>query len=368
MKDRIHLLKIEQELISLIKDENRTTYRFPAMSSYHRMLVHRVAAYFGFEHNIDPKGNCVIVDKQDGITRIPELRFKDQIKQLSAEEPKKLILKRNTNSFEDGSMGDRGDLKSSGNGLDARRAKSFEERNEHYEKVKARIFNQSNPKSDTQLGNIEESDSKCNSTEPNYNNGFVNDSAKSNDSLRNFNFNSNHHHFDSGHSSYFNNHHVGGYPKPNYEDNHHLNEHSDYQFNQHNSHFNVHHHLNSTGDLVDNASKFYKSNGYKGKLLKNNNSKNTSKQQQQPPPPPHFYQPNLPPQMLNPLDQQQLYSTNWLPADLNAQQAADCFAKPIYQPLHYNQLTHPNQQKLFLLCNYPGEFALASMMHVRSLI
>lgn len=33
------------------------------MSSYHRMLVHRVAAYFGLEHNVDHSGKSVIINK-----------------------------------------------------------------------------------------------------------------------------------------------------------------------------------------------------------------------------------------------------------------------------------------------------------------
>ena len=55
-KDRSTLLRIEQDMIALVHDSNRTCHRFPAMSSYHRMLVHRVAAYFGMEHNVDQSG------------------------------------------------------------------------------------------------------------------------------------------------------------------------------------------------------------------------------------------------------------------------------------------------------------------------
>lgn len=37
--------------------------KFPHMSSYHRMLVHRVAAYFGMEHNVDQTGKSVIINR-----------------------------------------------------------------------------------------------------------------------------------------------------------------------------------------------------------------------------------------------------------------------------------------------------------------
>lgn len=37
--------------------------KFPQMSSYNRMLVHRVAAYFGLDHYVDGNGTSVIVNK-----------------------------------------------------------------------------------------------------------------------------------------------------------------------------------------------------------------------------------------------------------------------------------------------------------------
>lgn len=40
-------------------------HKFPQMSSYHRMLVHRVAAFFGLEHNVDESGKAVIVNRSN---------------------------------------------------------------------------------------------------------------------------------------------------------------------------------------------------------------------------------------------------------------------------------------------------------------
>ena len=37
--------------------------RFPPMTSYHRMLVHRIAAFFGLDHNVDQSGKAVVVNK-----------------------------------------------------------------------------------------------------------------------------------------------------------------------------------------------------------------------------------------------------------------------------------------------------------------
>lgn len=35
----------------------------PMQKSYDRMLVHRVAAFFGLEHNVDSTGKVVVVTK-----------------------------------------------------------------------------------------------------------------------------------------------------------------------------------------------------------------------------------------------------------------------------------------------------------------
>lgn len=107
------------------------------MSSYQRMLVHRCAAYFGMDHNIETSGKCVVVNKTKN-TRIPETAFKEHIRDdlLFPEEPRRSILKRDSNSFEDCNY------KSPDRhlGLENRRSKSFEEREEEYEKVRRRIF------------------------------------------------------------------------------------------------------------------------------------------------------------------------------------------------------------------------------------
>ncbi|KAK9877543.1 hypothetical protein WA026_018649 [Henosepilachna vigintioctopunctata] len=130
-KDRALMLRIEQELVNLAKDKNKTHYKFPPMSSYQRMLVHRCAAYFGMEHNIESSGKCVVVNKSKN-TRIPCVGFKEHIKDelLFGEEPRRSILKRDSNSMEDYNF------KSPDRhfGLDNRRSKSFEEREEEYEK------------------------------------------------------------------------------------------------------------------------------------------------------------------------------------------------------------------------------------------
>ena len=40
-KDRVLMLKLEQDMTNLVKDTKKTHHKFPHMSSYHRMMVHR---------------------------------------------------------------------------------------------------------------------------------------------------------------------------------------------------------------------------------------------------------------------------------------------------------------------------------------
>ncbi|XP_041104207.1 cAMP-regulated phosphoprotein 21-like isoform X2 [Polyodon spathula] len=99
-RDRMMLLKMEQEIIDFIADNNNHYRKFPQMSSYHRMLVHRVAAYFGMDHNVDQTGKSVIINKTSN-TRIPEERFCEHIKDDKCEESqKRFILKRDNSSID----------------------------------------------------------------------------------------------------------------------------------------------------------------------------------------------------------------------------------------------------------------------------
>ncbi|XP_058405315.1 cAMP-regulated phosphoprotein 21 isoform X10 [Diceros bicornis minor] len=97
---RMILLKMEQEIIDFIGDDNNHYKKFPQMSSYQRMLVHRVAAYFGLDHNVDQTGKSVIINKTSS-TRIPEQRFCEHLKDEKGEESqKRFILKRDNSSID----------------------------------------------------------------------------------------------------------------------------------------------------------------------------------------------------------------------------------------------------------------------------
>ncbi|XP_048784359.1 LOW QUALITY PROTEIN: R3H domain-containing protein 2 [Lagopus muta] len=133
-RDRMMLLKLEQEILEFISDSNNQFKKFPQMTSYHRMLLHRVAAYFGMDHNVDQTGKAVIINKTSN-TRIPEQRFSEHIKdEKNAEFPQRFILKRDDTSM------DRDDNQIRLPLQDGRRSKSIEEREEEYQRARERIF------------------------------------------------------------------------------------------------------------------------------------------------------------------------------------------------------------------------------------
>ncbi|XP_059969871.1 R3H domain-containing protein 2 isoform X9 [Mesoplodon densirostris] len=121
-RDRMMLLKLEQEILDFINDNNNQFKKFPQMTSYHRMLLHRVAAYFGMDHNVDQTGKAVIINKTSN-TRIPEQRFSEHIKdEKNTEFQQRFILKRDDASMDrdDNQTGQNGylsDIRGSREGL-----------------------------------------------------------------------------------------------------------------------------------------------------------------------------------------------------------------------------------------------------------
>ncbi|XP_066046476.1 R3H domain-containing protein 1 isoform X9 [Chamaea fasciata] len=135
-RDRMMLLKLEQEILDFIGNNEVPRKKFPPMTSYHRMLLHRVAAYFGLEHNVDQSGKSVIVNKTSS-TRIPDQKFCEHIKDEKSDDfQKRYILKRDNSSLDKDDNQIRIRLK------DDRRSKSIEEREEEYQRARERIFAQ----------------------------------------------------------------------------------------------------------------------------------------------------------------------------------------------------------------------------------
>ncbi|XP_053531392.1 cAMP-regulated phosphoprotein 21 isoform X4 [Ictalurus punctatus] len=132
-RDRLMLLKLEQDMTDFMTD-NYSYKKFPQMSSYHRMLVHRVAAYFGLEHNVDHSGKAVIINKASN-SRIPEQRFAEHVQEERTEEKRSILKRDNSQEKEDNQLR-MPRLK------EQMRSKSFEEREEEYQKARERIFSQ----------------------------------------------------------------------------------------------------------------------------------------------------------------------------------------------------------------------------------
>ncbi|CAB1314522.1 unnamed protein product [Coregonus sp. 'balchen'] len=128
-------IDVHEFLVNTLKNNPSNQYKkFPQMTSYHRMLLHRVAAYFGMDHNVDQTGKAVIINKT-GNTRIPDQRFSEHIKdERNLDFQKKFILKRDDVSMDKDDNQIRVPLQ------DGRRSKSIEEREEEYQRVRDRIF------------------------------------------------------------------------------------------------------------------------------------------------------------------------------------------------------------------------------------
>ncbi|XP_017279848.1 cAMP-regulated phosphoprotein 21 [Kryptolebias marmoratus] len=134
-RDRHMLLELEQDMIDFINSSSPFK-KFRHMSSYHRMLVHRVAAYFGMEHNVDQTGKSVIINRTSS-TRIPERRFLHEVPKEKTDEIHqwKRILKRDKSS----------DEQCRRHLLREKQSKSMEEREEEYQRARERIFNKEPP-------------------------------------------------------------------------------------------------------------------------------------------------------------------------------------------------------------------------------
>lgn len=140
-RDRMALLKIEKELHSLVNDTGRCIVRFPVMTSYGRMLVHRCASLFQLSHHLDQNSKTSVLVSKSGTCggRIPCTSFKEWCTAAFPPSPQrhqsdvhhaKSILKRDTNSLDEPGAGS----------LASNRSKSLEQREKEYERVRRRIF------------------------------------------------------------------------------------------------------------------------------------------------------------------------------------------------------------------------------------
>ncbi|CAJ0767294.1 11561_t:CDS:2 [Entrophospora sp. SA101] len=135
-KDRLFLLKLDQEMERFIIDENRSRLEFPPMNSYQRLIIHRVAQYFKLSHVVDTSGKAVVLYKSIE-TQIPILRFSDLLEQEDDEKPEKSvkIMRRQQQRSINPNDPDNNNCEAG-----ERKILSIEEREAAYLKARARIF------------------------------------------------------------------------------------------------------------------------------------------------------------------------------------------------------------------------------------
>ncbi|EYC01906.1 hypothetical protein Y032_0103g3531 [Ancylostoma ceylanicum] len=73
-RDRAMILELEQLFTDFLNDFGEQSLKLPPVSSYNRMLIHRVAVLFGLDHNVDNSGKCVVVSKT-AKTKPPDFVF-----------------------------------------------------------------------------------------------------------------------------------------------------------------------------------------------------------------------------------------------------------------------------------------------------
>lgn len=76
-KARVMLIKLEIIANDFLNDPEKQSLRFMPAASYQRMLIHRVATLFGFEHNIDSTKESVVISKTPRSAAPAGFRFRD---------------------------------------------------------------------------------------------------------------------------------------------------------------------------------------------------------------------------------------------------------------------------------------------------
>ena len=139
-RDRSWLLQLEAQLVGFVEDDSQSTLTFPQMSSYHRMMVHRVAAYFGLEHNLGANRKCVVVSKAGSAMVLP-LSFEKLAAQLGSPSDKKVtLLRRETDPDAIGDTSGLTSDRSDAEYTEGSSPRSIEQREAEYEEKRARIF------------------------------------------------------------------------------------------------------------------------------------------------------------------------------------------------------------------------------------
>ncbi|EON62867.1 hypothetical protein W97_02092 [Coniosporium apollinis CBS 100218] len=70
-RDRLFVLKTEQDIIDFVNDSKNTSTDLPQCNAFYRMLTHRLADYYDLGHVLDDSLSAVRIFKQTTIARLP---------------------------------------------------------------------------------------------------------------------------------------------------------------------------------------------------------------------------------------------------------------------------------------------------------
>lgn len=153
-KDRLWVLKTEQDVIAFIKNASEPRLFLPPTNSFYRLLAHRIADYYLLAHQPDQTGSAVEMCKTP-YTRLPVPLATITLRNASLEAPQptiplRKIMRRggtpgtNTGSNSEGpSMTTSeagGDSASDAGGSEAKKVLSREDREARYREARLRIF------------------------------------------------------------------------------------------------------------------------------------------------------------------------------------------------------------------------------------
>jgi len=150
-RDRLTILKLDHDLAKFMKETQLFRLEFPPMSSYQRLIVHRVAQYYKLDHTVvDIEGGKGIVLTKNQDSNIPQIRFNNLIERPeNSSTPKTVkIMRRQT---PEGKKTNTEETTSTPNKpmkvmtSVAFKDRTLEEREEEYAKARARIFGDLKP-------------------------------------------------------------------------------------------------------------------------------------------------------------------------------------------------------------------------------
>ncbi|KAG0221426.1 R3H domain-containing protein 2 [Mortierella sp. GBA43] len=134
--ERMFLLKLDLDFCNFLNNPGQDRLVLPSFNSYYRMVVHRVADYFKVTRHVGPQQKIILYKTEH--SAIPPLRFSDLVEEEEEQPVKSVtVLKRNPNRPASGVSTP--DLPSS---EPDRKTLSIKEREEAYQKARARIFHE----------------------------------------------------------------------------------------------------------------------------------------------------------------------------------------------------------------------------------